>query len=105
MQIYPWMFEDYSELRKLSGPASLVAKDAEWPALYDAERLSENKVPVYAAVYVDDMYVDYEYSMETARQIRGCKTFVTNMMYHDAVRSKVQEVLKGLFELRDDTLD
>jgi len=103
--IYPWMFEDYSELRKLTGPAELVANVDDWPALYDEEQLARNDVPVYAAVYMDDMYVDYDFSMETAKKIRGCKVFVTNQMYHDAVRSKMEEVMGGLFAMRDDVLD
>jgi hypothetical protein len=99
------MFEDYSELRKLKDQAEMISDFAQWPPLFDRDRLSRNEVPVYAAVYVDDMYVDFGLSMETAKAIRGCKTFVTNMMYHDAVRSKVDEVLKALFALRDDTID
>lgn len=99
------MFEDYSELRKLHGPANLIAETTSWPDLYDEEKLGTNEVPVYAAVYTEDMYVDYDLSIETARKIRGCQVFMTNMMYHDAVRSKMGEVMKALFALRDDTMD
>lgn len=99
------MFDDYVELRKLKDQANMIAETADWPELYDEEQLAKNDVPVYAAVYVDDMYVDYELSMETAKKIRGCKTFQTNMMYHDAVRSKMDEVTKALFTLRDDVID
>ncbi|KAL9096376.1 MAG: hypothetical protein Q9165_001373 [Trypethelium subeluteriae] len=103
--VYSWMFEDFAELRKLAGPAELIAKDSEWPALYDAEQLEKNEVPVYAAVYLDDMYVDFELSQATASTIKGCKTFVTNMVYHDGIRSKMDNVMKNVFTLRDDTID
>ncbi|KAI9685298.1 MAG: hypothetical protein M1822_004671 [Bathelium mastoideum] len=103
--VYPWMLKNYSELRKIAGPAEIIAQDPDWPALYDEEQLAKNEVPVYAAVYLDDMYVDWGFSMETACKIRGCKTFRTNMAYHDGVRTKTNEVLKYVFNLRDDTID
>jgi hypothetical protein len=99
------MFDDYAELRKIKDQAELVAKFDDWPALFDKEQLRKNEIPVYAAVYVDDMFVDYGLSMETAKAIKGCKTYITNMMYHDALRSKMDEVFKNLFALRDDTID
>lgn len=49
------MFEDYSELRKIQDVANRVAADADWPALFDEEQLSKNEVPVYAAVYQEDV--------------------------------------------------
>jgi pimeloyl-ACP methyl ester carboxylesterase len=53
--IYRWMFEDYSELRKVQDVADRVAADSDWPALFDEEQLSKNEVPVYAAVYQEDV--------------------------------------------------
>jgi len=103
--IYPWMFEDYSELRKVQDVANAVAADDSWPALYDLDQLGKNTVPVYAASYVEDMYVDFDLSMETARQVKGCKVFTTNVMFHDAIRSRMEEVVKQAFALRDDVID
>ncbi|KAK5003340.1 hypothetical protein LTR16_009936, partial [Cryomyces antarcticus] len=80
------MFDDYSELRKLKDQAELVAQTSDWPALFDEEQLAKNEVPVYAATYMEDMYVDFNFAQETAAKIKGCKTFVTNALYHDAVR-------------------
>jgi hypothetical protein len=99
------MFEDSGELKRITNQTKLVQNFSDWPPLYDEAQLAKNDVPIYAAVYIDDMYVDYDFSMETARKIRGCKTFITNMMYHDAVRGKMDEVTKGLFALRDDSID
>lgn len=103
--IYPWMFDDYEELAHIKEQAEIVQNMDDWPALYDKRQLANNEVPVYAAAYYDDMYVDFDLSMETARSIRGCKTYVTNAMYHNAIRAKTDEVLKALFALRDDTID
>ncbi|KAF2144780.1 uncharacterized protein K452DRAFT_306549 [Aplosporella prunicola CBS 121167] len=100
--VFPWMLHDYAELRGVAGPAEKLAAHADWPALYDAEQLARNEVPTYAAVYMEDMYVDFEHSMNTARAIKGCRTFVTNVMYHDAVRSRMDDVWRNVWALRDE---
>lgn len=103
--IYQWMFEDYAELRKVQDTANRVAEEDDWPALFDREQLARNEVPVYAASYVEDMYVDFGLGSETAKAIKGAKVFVTNVMFHDAIRSRMDEVVKQAFALRDDVLD
>jgi hypothetical protein len=54
---------------------------------------------------MDDMYVDLDLSMETANTIKGCKTFITNTMYHNGIGAKTDEVLRQIFALRDDVID
>ena len=98
-------FDDYDELKPLKAVANELRRFDEWPDLYDLNQLKRNEVPVFAAVYIDDMYVGYEYATTTAKLIKGCKTLTTNQLYHDAVRGKTEELLKGLFSLRDDDID
>lgn len=105
VQVYPWMFEDYSELRKVQAVAEKIAADSDWPALFDEKQLAKNEVPVYAAAYMEDMYVPYDLAAETASKIKGCKVFTTNVMYHNAVSMRMDEILRQLFALRDDVLD
>ncbi|CBX98087.1 similar to prolyl aminopeptidase [Plenodomus lingam JN3] len=103
--IHPFMFDTYAELIKLKTVGEMLAAEKNWPKLYDQEQLKKNKVPTYAAVYLNDMYVDYDLSMETARAIKGCKPFVTNSMYHNAIGAKTDDVLKEVFARRDDVID
>jgi pimeloyl-ACP methyl ester carboxylesterase len=103
--IFPFMFDVYPELERIKDAAEILAKYTEWPRLYDEWQLARNKVPVYSAAYMEDMYVDFGLAQETANKIQGCKQFITNVMYHDAVRSKTDQVLEELFKLRDDTID
>ncbi|CAO0834250.1 hypothetical protein SMICM17S_12249 [Streptomyces microflavus] len=63
-------------------PRELLARRTGWPALYDPERPAANEVPVAAAVYHDDMYVDTEHSPRTAAATRGLRTWVTNEYEH-----------------------
>lgn len=84
--IYPWQFEQDHALAPLQPAAELLAQHSEWPRLYDHARLAMNEVPVVAAVYHDDMYVDRDMSLETASRVRGCRTWVTNEHEHDGLR-------------------
>jgi len=103
--IYRSTFTSHQELAPLTALADKLAEVSDWPQLYSRQVLARNTVPVYAAVYKDDMYVDFAASLDTANAIRGCKTFVTNMMYHDGIRAKSAEVLAALWKLRDDVMD
>lgn len=97
--VYPWQFEEDPALVPLRGAAELLAARADLPVLYDPEVLARNEVPVAAAVYVDDMFVPYEFSARTAREIRGARTFVTNEYQHDGLRMdgrRLFDVLQGL---------
>ncbi|MGN6172301.1 MAG: alpha/beta fold hydrolase, partial [Streptosporangiaceae bacterium] len=84
--IYPWMFDADPVLRPLRGAADALAERENWPMLYDAARLAANDVPVAAAVYFNDMYVPAEFSVPTARAIRGLKAWVTSEYDHSGLR-------------------
>lgn len=99
------MFDDYDELSSLKETAEILAEFDDWPDLYDEEQLAKNEVPVYAATFIDDMYVDYGFASETASKIKNSRHFVTNMMYHNALSAKSDDLMKQLFSLRDDVID
>jgi pimeloyl-ACP methyl ester carboxylesterase len=90
--IYPWMFETDRIIAPLAEAAHLLAEHEDWGALYDDVRLARNTVPVAAAVYHDDMYVEYAYSMETAGRIGACQPWVTNEYSHDGLRSDARVI-------------
>jgi pimeloyl-ACP methyl ester carboxylesterase len=96
--IYPWMLEDYGALRPLAEAAQILAAH-DWPHLYDTERLAANDVPAAAAIYADDMYVEREFSEETAASIRGLRPWVTNEFEHDGLRAAGPRVLGRLIDL------
>ncbi|MEU3919016.1 alpha/beta fold hydrolase [Streptomyces sp. NPDC029004] len=97
--VHPWHFEVDPALRPLRESAELLAARTDWTPLYDPARLAANQVPVAAAVYHDDMYVDTEHSLRTARTIRGLRTWVTDEYEHDGVRASGQRVLDRLISL------
>lgn len=103
--VFKRAFEDSSELRPLKEVAEILHQKKDWPEVYDVEQLKRNPVPVYAAVYTEDLYVAMEPSLKTAAMIKGCKVFVSNQMHHNAIRTKTKEVFDALFALRDDIID
>lgn len=97
--VYPWMLDDYVELRPLKPAAELLAATADWPALYDVAALRANRVPCAAAVYYDDMYVERAYSEETAAAIAGLRVWVTNEYEHNGLRADGEVILGRLLKL------
>jgi hypothetical protein len=51
------------------------------------------------------MYVDFDLAQDTANLVKNCKQYITNSMYHNAIRARTDDVLKELFALRDDPID
>ena len=100
--VHPWTFDCDPALRPLRETADLLAERTDWPSLYDPDRLAANEVPVAAAVYHDDMYVDTDHALSTARTIRGLRTYVTNEFEHDGVRAGGPRVLDRLIDLARD---
>jgi pimeloyl-ACP methyl ester carboxylesterase len=97
--IYPWMFSEISALRPFEAAANALAERQHWGDLYDLHRLAENEVPVEAAVYFDDMFVDSSLSLETAQHVGNVAAWVTNEFEHDGLR--LGDVLPRLLERLD----
>ena len=95
--IFPWMFEADGALAPLRDAAELLAT-YEWTALYDHRRLAANDVPVAAAVFHDDMYVESDFSLETAQRIGNTRTWVTNELGHDGLRTDAR-VIERLLDM------
>ncbi len=97
--VYPWMFREYEQLKPLWQVADILAKYEDWPFLYDASILARNQVPVAAAIYYDDIYVERQFSEATAAQIGSLRTWITNQYEHSALRMHGEEVLDRLLDL------
>jgi pimeloyl-ACP methyl ester carboxylesterase len=95
--MYPWMFEEIRGLRPFRGAVEVLAGRPRWSELYDLERLAANDVPVAAAVYYDDMYVDSGLQLDTARRVGNLQAWVTNEYEHDGLGA--ERVFDRLTEL------
>lgn len=77
--VFPFVFDDIAELRRVKEAAELFAKESQWSALYpSASSLADNAVPIAAACYFDDMFVDFELAEETLARVPNARRYVTN---------------------------
>lgn len=97
--VYPWYFEQDPALRPLRNVAQLLAEKEDWPPLYDPDRLALNSVPVAAAVYSDDIYVDRELSLETAAAVRGLQVWESADFHHDGIADDGEGIFARLLGL------
>lgn len=84
--VHPWMFEEIRALRPFQAAAEALAQMEIDRPFYDPARLAANEVPVHAAVYLDDMYVDMELSLQTARSLGAARLWITNEHEHNGLR-------------------
>jgi pimeloyl-ACP methyl ester carboxylesterase len=96
--VFRWMWEDFAGLRSHRDAAEILAEHR-WPRLYDAEQLARNDVPVAATIYVNDLYVERAFAVETAAQIRGLRAWETNEFEHNGLRADGERVLGRLIDL------
>jgi len=96
--IFPALFEQYGALAPLRDAAHLLAKRA-WPRLHDEAQLRANTVPVAAAIYSDDLYVERTFSEQTAATIRGARAWLTSEYEHNGLRADGGRVLGRLLDL------
>lgn len=89
---FPWMYDEIASLRPFRDAAHVLAEREDHPALYDAAQLRRNEVPIAAAMYFDDMYVDFGYAQDTARQVPNTHLWVTNEYEHDGLRQDTRVV-------------
>ena len=83
--IYPWMFDDIASLRPFRDAANALAARTDWAPLYDAATLAANDVPVAAAIWHDDMFVDEGLSRRTAGATGNLDYWITNEYEHDGL--------------------
>lgn len=71
----------------------------EWPTLYDRDAIAASGVRGAASVYVNDLYVPLEFSLETAKLLPNVELYVTSSHEHNGLRASGGAVLAQLIEL------
>ncbi|KAF2417961.1 alpha/beta fold hydrolase [Microbacterium sp. B35-30] len=84
---FPWMFDEVRLLRGFRDAVHALAERTAWTPLYDAGRLAASEVPLAAAVYFDDMFVDAGLQLDTLSRIGNSQYWVTNEFEHDGIGS------------------
>lgn len=96
--MFRWTFEETKLLRPFLPAVEKLALRRTHREIYDREKLAANQVPIAAAVYHDDMYVDAGLSLDTASTVGNLHAWVTNEHEHDGINdpSVLRRLLKNL---------
>lgn len=96
--MFRWTFEETKLLRPFLPAVEKLASRRTHREIYDREKLAANQVPIAAAVYHDDMYVDAGLSLDTASTVGNLHAWVTNEHEHDGINdpSVLRRLLKNL---------
>jgi pimeloyl-ACP methyl ester carboxylesterase len=97
--IFPWMFDEISELKGMKAAANILASYEDWPDLYDKQVLSQNGVPTACAVYYNDMFVNTRFSRETIDFVPNMNAWYTSEYEHCGIRADGEKVLSRLIDL------
>ena len=97
--VYPWQFEEDPALIPFRNVAEDLAAKDDWPSLYDADAIASSPAVAAAAIYVDDIYVPMQLSLETAEAYRDLRPHITNRFQHDGIHHDGAGILGRLIEL------
>ncbi|MEV7097929.1 alpha/beta fold hydrolase [Amycolatopsis sp. NPDC051045] len=103
--IYPWMFEEFSELVPFAEAAGLLAGAADFRALYDLDRLTANEVPLVALVYADDLYSPVELQLRTAETVGNTQVLATDEFHHNGLMRNATLLERLLAMVKDEPRD
>lgn len=103
--VFPWMSEDYAELSGigLAAVAEALAQKDDWTPLFNGDNMRvalEDKCRAAAAVYYEDMYVEFDACMKVlARRypLERCKEWVTNDYQHSGLRDDGAKIFAKLY--------
>ena len=96
--IFPWQFDEAPALVPLKEEAERLAAWTWDSAPYDAAVLADAPASA-AAIYLDDIFVPFEYSMATAETYGDLRPWVTNLYQHDGIRHDGGEIFAQLRNL------
>lgn len=105
--VFPWMADgDFAEVSGLGMKclANALASKNDWGPLYDGEHmrsvLADGTISkAAAAVYLEDLYVDFDASMKVAKRggpLEKCKVWATNEYQHSGLRDNGASVFAKL---------
>ncbi|MBM7050627.1 alpha/beta fold hydrolase [Rothia sp. ZJ1223] len=97
--IFPWYFDEDPALTPLHDLAHLLAGKGDWGRLYDHAQLAENQVPLVAAAYEPDVYVDYQHSLKTADFVGNTQVWSSPTHHHDGLSADGVMILRRLENL------
>ena len=97
--IYPWMFEDYGALAPLRDGRRAARRARVAAAVRPGRAARRTRVPIAAAIYTEDLYVERAFSEETAALVPNLHAWVTSEYDHNGLRADGERILVRLIDL------
>lgn len=85
--IFPWQFDEDPALQPFKASAEALAHRSWAASPYDPSVLADSSSSAAAAIYLDDMFVPFEQSIQAAHTYRDLRPYVTNLHQHDGIRA------------------
>ena len=85
--------------RPLAPAAELLANKADWPKLYDINNLGKSDAECGALMSYDDIYVEREFSEDTAAMLRSCRLWVSNEFQHSGLHDDGERVFEKIMAM------
>ena len=94
-EVAGWATVTLTALPDLHLADPLIENDTHFGVIYDEDQLARNEVPLQAAVYFDDMYVDSGMQLDTLSRVGNSHYWTTNEFEHDGLHGSL--VFKHLY--------
>jgi pimeloyl-ACP methyl ester carboxylesterase len=111
--IFPWMADDYGELSGvgLKAVSEALAQKSDWGPLFNFDKirdaLASKRSRAAAAVYYDDMYVEFDACVKVAARggpLEKCKLYITNEYQHSGLRDDGSKLFSKLYGMATGTI-
>jgi pimeloyl-ACP methyl ester carboxylesterase len=102
--VLPFFYDELKCLAPFKEIASSLQDRTDWPKLYDLEKLRKCTVPTACALYLDDMFVDFDLATEVVNEFMGPNTrvYATNEYMHSGIREDGKRILDKLLAMTND---
>lgn len=109
--VFKSMFEDYAQLRPLQEVAHALHSYEKWSSLYpnNYSQLTWDVVPIVAATYYYDQYVDFDLTMKVKlnlfKENGNLRQYITSEFFHNGLRANPEKVVGSLLKLLKNEVD
>ena len=103
--VLPFFYDELSYLRPMKRVAQSLQDRTDWPKLYDLDKLRTCKTKTACALYLDDMFVDYDLAMNVVNNYMGpnVRVYATNEYMHSGIREDGKRIIDKMIAMLDDS--
>ena len=102
---WSYRFSTMSYLQPMKSVAQALQDRTDWPKLYDLDKLRTCKTKTACALYLDDMFVDFDLAMNVVNNYMGpnVRVYATNEYMHSGIREDGKRIIDKMIAMLDDS--